>query len=224
MPVPSHGAGHLGTGRQSRCVHRSSACWAAIYGPSRRPGIRKVSSSTLPAIATVLIGILAGEWLRSGGNDAGRGARKVVGLLAAGGALMLAGHMLDPYFPINKNLWTSTYVLFTGGFAMLLLALCYWAVDLRRWRKWAAPFLVFGTNSILAFSLALLIAIMGETFWTSRSSMAKLRTRHDWIYNSFFSPYASPKKRFPGLSRCAFVLLIFGLLWPLYRRKVFVRV
>src|SRR6202158_652039 len=92
----------------------------------------EVFLSTLPAIATLLIGILAGEWLRS----ERAGTRKALGLAFAGIPLLIAGRLLDPYFPINKNLWTSTFVLFTGGFAMLLLALFYWAIDLRGWRKW----------------------------------------------------------------------------------------
>src|SRR5258708_15526585 len=165
--------------------------------------------STLPAIATALIGILAGEWLRS----ERRGARKVLGLVIAGAVLMLAGRLLHPYFPINKNLWTSTFVLFTGGFAMLLLAMCYWVVDLRGWKKWAAPFLVFGRNAILAYALA---AIVSETSidFEFAGPAGRGETLHGWVYNHFFIPYANPKNASVGFA-LFFVVLILAPLWPL---------
>jgi predicted acyltransferase len=174
--------------------------------------------STLPAIATAFIGILAGEWLRS----QRKGQRKAMGLVAAGAALMLAGQLLHPYFPINKNLWTSTFVLFTGGFAMLLLALCYWLVDLRGWRKWATPFLVFGMNAILAYALA---AIVSETSidFEFRGSGGRAQTLHGWLYNSFFVPYANPANASLAFA-VSFVILILAPLYLLYRRKIFVRI
>ena len=143
--------------------------------------------STLPAIATLLIGILAGEWLRSDRE----GARKAAGLAAAGFGLDRGGRLLHPYFPINKNLWTSTFVLFTGGFAMFALAACYWAVDLRGWRRWAAPWLVFGMNAILAYALAALVSEISTDFEFNTAN-GRATTLHGWIYQRFFVPHFSP--------------------------------
>jgi predicted acyltransferase len=135
---------------------------------------------------------------------------------------MLAGRLLDPYFPINKNLWTSTYVLFTGGFAMLLLALCYWVVDLRDLKKWAGPFLVFGMNAILAYALAAIVSEISIDFEFAGAG-GRAETLHGWLYNNFFVPYLNPKNASLAFA-LFFVALILTLLWPLYRKRIFVRV
>lgn len=217
VPVPGYGAGHLGKD-DNLAAYMDRALLGGHLWSESKTWDPEGFLSTLPAIATALIGILAGEWLRS----ERRGARKVAGLLIAGVVLMLAGRLLHPFFPINKNLWTSTFVLFTGGFAMLLLALCYWIVDLRGWRTWATPFLVFGMNAILAYALA---AIVSETSIDFEFAGAGGRgeTLHGWLYNNFFVPYMNPKNASLGFA-VFFVALILALLWPLYRRRIFVRV
>src|SRR5262249_28820351 len=110
--------------------------------------------STLPAIATTLMGGFAGRWLRSTASE----SRKVVGLLIASAAGLVVGEIWNIWFPINKNLWTSSYAVFTAGFACVLLALCYWLVEIRKWKFWTRPFRVFGSNSIAAFVLSGLVA------------------------------------------------------------------
>jgi predicted acyltransferase len=103
--------------------------------------------STLPAIASVLLGALAARFLR-GDEPVARRARRlgIVGTVAAA-----AGAVWGIAFPINKNLWTSSYALFTAGAAALALALCVWLIDVRGWRGWIRPFVVFGVNPIVAF-------------------------------------------------------------------------
>jgi predicted acyltransferase len=110
--------------------------------------------STLPAIATTLLGLLAGGWLRSD-RDANR---KTWGLLAAGLALVLLGLAWGVSFPINKSLWTSSYVLFTGGLAAYLFGLLYWVADVRGHRGWCRPFVIYGRNAILVFVASGLLA------------------------------------------------------------------
>jgi predicted acyltransferase len=217
VPVPGYGPGHLGKDENLGAYIDRWLMGGHLWSESKTWDPEGLLS-TLPAIATALIGILAGEWLRS----ERRGARKILGLVIAGAALMVAGQLLHPYFQINKNLWTSTFVLFTGGFAMLLLALCYWLVDLRGWKKWAAPFLVFGMNAILAYALA---AIVSETSidFEFAGPGGRGQTLHGWLYNDFFTPYANPKNASLAFA-VFFVLLILAPLWPLYRRKKFVRI
>jgi predicted acyltransferase len=217
VPVPGYGAGHLGKDDNLGAYIDRALMGGHLWSASKTWDPEGFLS-TLPAIATTLIGILAGEWLRS----ERKGPRKALGLVIAGVVLMLAGQLLQPYFPINKNLWTSTYVLFTGGFAMLLLALCYWLVDLRGWRKWAAPFLVFGMNAILAYALAALVAEISIDF-EFRDSGGHLRTLHGWFYDKFFIPYANPTNASLAFA-VFFVALILALLWPFYRRRIFVRI
>jgi predicted acyltransferase len=217
VPVPGYGAGHLGKDENLGAYIDRAVMGGHLWSESKTWDPEGLLS-TLPAIATALIGILAGERLRS----ERRGARKILGLVIAGAVLMVAGQLLHPYFPINKNLWTSTFVLFTGGFAMLFLAVCYWLVDLRGWRKWAAPFLVFGMNAILAYALA---AIVSETSidFEFAGPGGRGQTLHGWLYNNFFIPYANPNNASLGFA-AFFVLLILAPLWPLYRRKIFVRI
>jgi len=216
-PVPGYGAGHLGKDDNLGAYIDRALLGGHLWSQSVTWDPEGILS-TFPAIASLLIGILAGEWLRSDR----RGTRKAAGLAAAGIVLLLTGLLLDPYFPINKNLWTSTFVVFTGGCAMLALAACYWAVDLRGWRKWAAPFLVFGRNAILAYALAALVSEVSTEF-EFRDSLHRPRTLHGWIYQGYFVPHASPVNASLGFA-IAFVILIFLLLWPLYRWKIFVRI
>jgi predicted acyltransferase len=217
VPVPGYGVGHLGKD-DNLGAYVDRALMSGHLWSESKTWDPEGFLSTLPAIATALIGILAGEWLRSHR----KGQRKALGLVIAGAALMLAGQLLHPYFPINKNLWTSTFVLFTGGFAMLLLALCYWLVDLRGWRKWAAPFLVFGRNAILAYALAAIVSETSIDFEFSDSA-GHPWTLHGWLYDKFFIPHANPANASLAFA-VFFVTLIFALLYPLYRGKVFVRI
>jgi predicted acyltransferase len=217
VPVPGFGAGRLGKDDNLGAYIDQTLMGGHLWSESKTWDPEGILS-TLPAMASLLVGILAGEWLRSD-REAGR---RALGLAAAGFALLAAGRLLHPYFPINKNLWTSSFVLFTGGFAMLALAACFWIVDLRGWRAWAAPFLVFGLNAILAYALAALVAEVSIDF-EFRDSHRRLTTLHGWIYDKYFVPHASPVNASLAFA-IFFVFVIFLLLWPLYRGKVFLRV
>jgi predicted acyltransferase len=164
--------------------------------------------STLPAIATLLIGILAGEWLRS--NRSGPG--KAGGFAVAGVALMAVGLLLDPVLPINKRIWTSSFALFSGGFSLLALALLYWIVDLRKWRGWTTPALIFGTNAIFAFALANML-----------SPLLGLMHTPQWFYGRVFSRFLDPYNASLAWA-ITFLVLNMALLWPLYRKRWFVRI
>ncbi len=104
--------------------------------------------STIPAIATTLIGVLTGYWLRSEQKSKAESIRMLwVGSLGLG-----AGEVWNLWFPINKNLWTSSFVLFSGGFALVFLAFLYWVLEIKRWRGvWTMPIFVFGMNAIAGF-------------------------------------------------------------------------
>ncbi|MBN1560862.1 DUF5009 domain-containing protein [candidate division KSB1 bacterium] len=103
--------------------------------------------STLPAISTALLGVLAGHVLRT--TWAPR--KKVIYLAAGGAACLCAGLLWHIAFPINKLLWSSSYVLYAGGWSLLLLALFFWLIDIRGWQKWAFPFIVIGMNPITIY-------------------------------------------------------------------------
>ena len=216
VPVPGYGPGHLGKD-DNLAAYIDRALLGGHLWPESKTWDPEGLLSTLPAIATVLLGILAGEWLRSGRT----GTRKVLGLALAGAALLILGRLFHPIFPINKNLWTSTFVLFTAGWALLLFALCYWLADLRGWRRWAVPFQVFGRNAIFAYALATLLAEISIAFEFPVSG--RMRTLHGWFYDAFFRPNGSPKNTSLAFA-FFFVLAIFLLLWPLHRRRIFLRI
>ncbi|HKJ93824.1 MAG TPA: DUF5009 domain-containing protein, partial [Longimicrobiales bacterium] len=147
VPVPGAGAGVLQPGMDlgayiDRAVFGTQHLWpqSVTWDPE---GLL----STLPAIGTVITGILAGHWIRSARSR----PRIALGMLGAGAVGLALGWLWGLVFPINKSLWTSSYVLFTSGFALVLLAACYWAIDIRGWRRWATPFVAFGMNAIAAY-------------------------------------------------------------------------
>ncbi len=118
-----------------------------LYRPMRDP---EGLLSTFPSVASVLVGVLTGQWL----TRLYPHRDKVLGMLAFGFGGVCAGLTWAQWFPINKNLWTSSYVLLSSGLALLALAACYWIADVRLSRgAWTKPFLVFGSNAILAYVL-----------------------------------------------------------------------
>lgn len=217
VPVPGVGAGHLDKENNLGAYIDRTVLGGHLWSESKTWDPEGFLS-TLPAIASLLIGILAGEWLRSDRSA----QRKTLGLIAAGIMLLVAGRALHPYFPINKNLWTSSFVLLTSGFAMVALAACYWIVDVRAWRGWTAPFLVFGMNAILAYALAALVSEISTDF-EFHTRRGRDTTLHGWIYYRLFTHHASPVNASLGYA-IFFVLVIFALLWPFYRFKIFLRI
>jgi predicted acyltransferase len=174
--------------------------------------------STLPAIATLLLGILAGEWMRTE-----RPARRKLLLLALAGAMLVgAGRLLHPLLPINKRLWTSTFVLFSGGVSLLVFSLCYAVLDLRRWRWWAPPALVFGTNAIVAFALSNFLTTVTDRIRVPAGNGVAL-TLHQWGYQSIFASWLRPVDASLAFA-IAIVLLNLAILLPLYRKRIFLRV
>ncbi|HET6202671.1 MAG TPA: DUF5009 domain-containing protein [Planctomycetota bacterium] len=174
--------------------------------------------STIPAIGTALLGALAGGWLRSDRPATG----KAVGLIGAGLAAAALGGAWGAVFPINKNLWTSSYALFTAGLASAGLGLLHWIADARGVRAWATPFAVFGTNAIASFVLSTLAAkTIGWLRWRAPDDRAiDLKT---WLWREVFQPLGPPKA-----ASLAFALAYTAVFWlamlPLYRRRIFLKV
>jgi predicted acyltransferase len=174
--------------------------------------------STIPALATTLIGVLTGHWLRTKNSS----FEKVAGLFVAGAICVAVGWAWNSFFPINKALWTSSYVLFTGGLALQLLALCYWIIDIKGYREWAKPFEIFGLNAIALYVGA---AIMAELLGIIKVTGAEgIRVPlGSWIYDNLFASWASPVNASLAFA-IVFVLVWLGLMWILYRRKVFIKI
>ncbi|HKB68361.1 MAG TPA: DUF5009 domain-containing protein [Pyrinomonadaceae bacterium] len=173
--------------------------------------------STIPAIATALFGVLTGQWLRTNKSQ----YEKVTGLFVAGACCVVIGWCWNPFFPINKALWTSSYVFFTAGLALQFLALCYWLIDIRKYQSWARPFVVFGVNAIALYVGAGMMArLMGVIKLPWGSETISLQ---GWIFQKLFLPWASPINASLAYA-IVFVLLWLGLMWILYARKIFIKV
>jgi predicted acyltransferase len=147
VPVPGHGAGlmtpegslHSYIDQKVLSGHISEE----FYGPGDSMGI----AGTFPAACSLLLGVFAGTWLKS--NKSGR--KKTFGLAAAGVVCLVLGGLWNLTFPIIKHIWTSSYVLWGGGWSLLLTALFYWLIDVKGWKGWAVFFTVIGVNAILVY-------------------------------------------------------------------------
>jgi predicted acyltransferase len=174
--------------------------------------------STIPAISTTLLGLIAGLWL---GSSASR-QRKAAGVLIAGAAGIVVGLLWGAVFPINKPLWTSSYTVFTAGAAAVLLGLCYWAIDVRGWRAWTKPFVILGSNAIALFVVSgLLVETLALIQVAGPDGNSISASDHAYLH--YFAPLASPKNA-SLLYAIANLAVLFALLAWLYRRRIFLRV
>jgi predicted acyltransferase len=197
--------------------------------------------STLPAIATTLIGCLTGLWLvrRASGAPRSAAPSPTVGLpvpaiqtlriLILCGLVSLAfGLLWSHTFPLNKNLWTSSYVLFSAGWSLLLLALCYWLIDIRRMNdhpagKWLLrPWLIFGSNAITAFVISNFIVELMLWIKVPAGPSARISSWL-WAYRHLFARYNSTNVTSLAFA-IAFTALCFLPNLFLWRKKIFLKV
>lgn len=215
IPAPGFSAGDLSLeGNLAAYVDRTllgAHTWKPLYDPE---GVL----STIPAIVTTLAGVLTGHWLRSDRSQ----LEKATGMFVAGAVSMVAGWTWGFWFPINKALWTSSYVLLTAGLALQFLAVCFWLVDIKGFRQWATPFVVLGLNALIIYFLAELFAriISLISFTRADGSAVDLKTL---IYENVFASWASPMNASVLFAICV-VLLGLGVAALLYRKKIFIKV
>jgi predicted acyltransferase len=173
--------------------------------------------STLPAIASGFIGVLAGNSFMKARNE----SDKLIYLLVFGNILIACGMAWGLLFPINKQLWTSSYVLYTSGLAMVVLGIIYWIADIKRIRQFAPPFLAFGTNPIIAyFGSEIGVGILGMIQITTVDSKISL---YEWLFIQYQSFGLSPinASLFGALLYTGFWLLVVGIM---YRRHIIVKI
>jgi len=219
IPVPGFGAGVLEPSG-NLCWYLDSQLlaghtWRGAPVPGFDPeGIL----STVPAIATTLLGVLTGHWLRS---DRSR-EEKTDWMFVAGNFLLLLGAILDMWLPINKNLWTSSYTIFMAGWANVCLAMFYWLIDVKGYKKWATPFVIYGMNAITVFVLSGLVGrIMGLIQWTTaEGNTTDLKSS---IYNNVFAPIASPMNASLMFAIC-FIAVMYLVVWFMWKKKWFLKV
>jgi predicted acyltransferase len=173
---------------------------------------------TLPAIGTGLVGIMAGTWLKRTDRD---DSTKVTWLFVYGILAVAVSLIWDLFFPINKALWTSSFVLYTGGLGTMALATLYWLIDVQGCKRFTAFFVAFGMNAITAYILADivpgLIALVKVNLNGQRVDL------YSYAYQTLFVPYFTPVNA-SVLDAIAFVVLVWFMVWLLYRNKIIIKV
>jgi predicted acyltransferase len=219
VPVPGFGVGRLDVeGNLAAYVDRA-VMLGHLWKPSWDPeGIL----STLPAIATPLLGSLLGAWLAGPRPETWKQLDRSAVMFAWGAAGLLVGQLWNLWLPINKNLWTSSYVVFTAGFACVLLGVVHLLVDEMGYRKWTAPFVWYGMNPLVLFVFSGLLAkMMG--IWKVTAADGRVVSVKGYIYANFFEPLASPKNA-SLLFALSYVGLWLAIAWMLYRRRIFIKI
>jgi predicted acyltransferase len=212
VPVPGYGLGDLSPeGNLGAFLDRlvlGDRLWAGTWDPE---GLL----STLPAVATALLGIFTGEWILSTRPI----LRKASGMFGAGIVGMGVGSLWDLVFPINKGLWTSSYVLFSAGVALVLLSLMFWAMEIRLWRGWAKPLVVYGMNAIAVFVASGLVAKTLGLVRVGQDSVS-LKT---WLYETLFASWAGPLNGSLAFA-IGYIVLWLIVAWAMYAKRVFLKI
>lgn len=196
-----------------RLIFGENHVWkqAKVYDPE---GIL----STLPAIATTISGVLTGMWLKTKKSD----LEKVGGLFFFGVVLIALGWIWNSFFAFNKPLWTGSYVLYTSGLALCFLGFCYWLIDIKGYKFWTKPFVIFGVNALALFVFSgLLSKILGLIKVTGAEG--KQVSLQKWIFDSIFMSLASPINA-SLMYAISYILLWLFLMWLLYRKRIYIKV
>ncbi len=227
-----------------RTILTESHIWrsAKVYDPE---GI----FSTIPALVTCLSGVLTGTWLirsvppavadgSSQANDrvevgeaigkvkppaTAGGTDTVAGLFFAGTIALAVGWSWSLLFPINKPLWTSSYVIYTSGLALLTLAACYWLIDIKQIKWWTKPFVIFGVNALALFVFSGIFArLLGMIRFAGPEPGSEISLQ-GWIFDNLFLSWADPINASLAYAIC-FILFWLFLMWLLYRKNIYIKV
>lgn len=175
--------------------------------------------STLPAIATGLFGVLVGAYLKRKDVEA---ATKIAWLFSIGTLTILAGLIWDLQFPINKALWTSSYVLYTGGLATIVLSLSYWIIDVNNYKSFTKPFVIYGVNAITVFFLSGLMPRALNLIKIKQADGIEIGALAHF-YKTFFVPYFSPINASLAYA-IVFIVFWFVILWAMYKKNIIIKV
>lgn len=190
--------------------------------------------STIPALVTTISGVLTGTWLlrrpqpetpdalNSAVSRPNSSFQTAAGMFFFGTLLLALGWAWSLVFPLNKSLWTGSYVLYTSGLALLTLAGCYWLIDIHGYKRWTKPFVIFGVNALALFLFSGLMArFLGAVKVAAPDG--KEISLQKWIFENIFLAVASPVNA-SLMYAVSFILLWLLLMWLLYRRRIFIKV
>ena len=175
--------------------------------------------STLPTIGTVIIGNLTGKLIAKSTTN----LETVKSLIIYGSVLIIIGSVWAYVFPINKSLWTSSYVSLTAGLAMAFLALLIWIIDIKGLKKWSQPFIHFGTNPLFIFVFSGLYVKSIIYLVSYTNSQGETLTGYQYLYTKLFVPMAGNMNG-SLLFALVHILLFWGLVYVLFKRKIFIKI
>jgi predicted acyltransferase len=218
VPVPGIDLGSIGPDGNPAAWLDHAVLGAHVWRNAPGPGDPEGILSSFPAVVTALAGVFTGEWLRSQRDR----TEKLIGLFVWGTIISAAGYFFGYLFPINKNLWTSSYVVLTAGLALLSLAVIYYFVDIHGKDRWAGPFYVFGTNAITVFVLSGLVAkLMYKIRWTGADGATV--TVKGWLYSHFFASWL-PDYWVSLAWAVATIVFWWAAMRVLYQRRIFIKI
>jgi predicted acyltransferase len=216
IPVPGIGAGQL-TPDENFAAYLDRLLLGTQHLYQQRAFDPEGLFSTLPAIVTVLFGYFAGNWLRSQPKKSGTSLALVVFAFLA----LILGSLWGTFFPINKQLWTSSYVLYSAGWSLFLLAFCYELIEVRKIKRWGFPFQVMGLNAIFVFVISgFVVRIL---YRTKIGSGEDAPSTYAWLYQTFFQSWAGDLNG-SLLFAIASVLFWWTILYFMYRQRWFIKI
>ncbi len=175
--------------------------------------------STLPAIGTAMMGVLCGRWIALKERPL---QERLNGMFAVGALLMMVGLMWHWSFPINKGLWTSSYVAFTAGMAAVSIATITWIIDVQGVTWWTRPLVIYGVNPIVAFVGSGLMARIIYSLWKVEVDGKQVSVQAV-VYKTVFASWLEPRNASLAFAIC-FVLFWYAILAVLYRRNLILKV
>ncbi len=219
VPVPGYGAGVLEP-VGNLCWFVDSHLFAGhTWSGAPAPGFDPEGLlSTIPAVVSTMLGVFTGNWLRNERDH----FEKVAGMFVAGSVAIVLGLMWHPFFPINKNLWTGSYVIFTAGMALQFLAFCYWLIDIHGFQSWGYFFRVFGSNAIVAY---VSLGLVGKTLYliSWQTGGGETVTLKSFLFEHLFHSWAGDYLASLLFPITMIIIWYIGLWW-MYRRKIFIRI
>ena len=220
LPVPGRGMGALllDDPSASLAAYLDRAIFGSHLWRSSRTWDPEGLLSTVPAVGTVILGVIAGRWITSPRPLADR----LVAFFAVGSLCMVLGSMWGWSFPINKSIWTSSYVLFTAGMASVALATCIWVIDVLGLTWWTRPFRWYGMNPTIAFvgsgmMARLIYSVILVPYHGEQAPIERV------VYETFYASWLEPRNA-SLLFAVSFVLLWALILGVLHRKRIFFRV
>lgn len=220
IPVPYFGSPNLEPTTNlgawfDRLVFSEAHLWKGAGGKFDPEGL----FSTIPAIATGLLGVISGKLLRSSQPV----SERIAWLFSIGNLLVIGGLIFDLFFPINKSLWTSSYVLYAGGWAMVGLALCYWLIDIKGYKRFTKPAIVFGTNAITVFFLSGIIPRTLNLFKVATPD-GTLISSQKYLQDTYIASWFSNQYSASLAGALTFLGIWTLILWFMYDKKIFIKV